>query len=53
MKYIGDDLLFEVLDKEMVNDDMIGSTSIKISSLCANGGIDEWWTIMFKGKSAG
>ena len=53
VKYIGDDLLFEVIDKEMVNDDMIGSASIKISSLCANGGIDEWWTIMFKGKSAG
>ena len=31
----------------------VGSTTIKISSLCTNGGMDDWFPIQYKGKKAG
>jgi len=34
-------------------DDMIGHTKIKVSALCVNGGIDEWFRISFNGREAG
>ena len=41
------------MDENVMNDDVIGEASIKLSSLCVNGGLDDWWTITFKGKKAG
>ena len=42
-----------VLDEDVTASDKVGSTQIKLSSLCVNGGLDEWFTIQHKGKSAG
>lgn len=42
-----------VFDQDVTSDDKVGEVSIKISSLCANGGIDEWFEIQYKGKIAG
>ena len=27
--------------------------TVKISALCANGGMDDWWPIEYKGKQSG
>ena len=53
VKYIGDDLLIDVMDEDVTSSDMIGQASIKLSSLCAGGGMDEWFDIQYKGKKAG
>jgi Ca2+-dependent lipid-binding protein len=42
-----------VFDQDVTSDDKVGEVSIKISSLCTNGGIDEWFEIQYKGKVAG
>jgi Ca2+-dependent lipid-binding protein len=34
-----------VRDDDITSSDLVGSTVIKISSLCANGGIDEWFKL--------
>lgn len=53
VKYIGDDLNIEVLDEDVTTSDLVGSTTIKLSALCMNGGMDEWYDIQYKGKKAG
>jgi len=53
VKYIGDDLHLEVLDEDVAKSDLVGSTTIKLSSFCVNGGIDEWYDIQWKGKKSG
>ena len=53
VKYIGDDMKIWVMDEDVTNDDLIGEASVKLSSLCVNGGLDDWWTITYKGKKAG
>ena len=45
VKYIGDDMSLTVLDEDVTASDKVGSTQIKLSSLCVNGGLDEWFTI--------
>ena len=41
----GDDILFEVKDKDVVGVKMIGSTIIKTSSLCIHGGVRDYFSI--------
>ena len=53
VKYVGDEMSLTVYDKDLTKSDMVGTTSVKLSSLCVNGGLDDWFTIQFKGKSAG
>lgn len=53
VKYVGDDLSIEVLDKDVTSSDLIGSVTMKLSGLCMNGGMDEWYDIQYKGKKAG
>ena len=53
VKYIGDDMTIQVLDKDLTSSDLVGETTIKLSGLCANGGMNEWYDIQFKGKKAG
>ena len=53
VKYIGDDIHIKVLDEDVTDSDTIGFTTLKISALTANGGLDEWFPIEYKGKSAG
>ena len=37
----------------MTDSDLIGETSIKLSTFCVGSGIDEWYDIQYKGKQAG
>ena len=53
VKYIGDDLHLEVFDEDVGADDKIGEASFKLSALCANNGIDEWFSVAYKGRQAG
>lgn len=53
VKYIGDDFTIDVLDEDLTSSDLVGSCSIKISALCVNGGISEWFDLQYKGKKAG
>jgi len=33
--------------------DFVGEASIKWSSLCMNGGMDDWFDLLYRGKKAG
>ena len=43
VKYVGDDLHLAVLDENVTDSDIVGEATIKLSSLCVNNGIDEWF----------
>ena len=54
VKYIGDDITFEVYTANTVSsDELIGQFRLKISALCVNKGVDDWWHINYKDKSCG
>ena len=53
VKYIGDDMSVTVFDEDVTTSDTVGSTSIKISALCTNGGLDDWFPIQYRGKQSG
>ena len=53
VKYIGDDMIVTVYDEDVTSDDLVGKTTIKLSSLCINGGLDDWFPIQFKGRQSG
>ena len=53
VKYIGDDMKVQVFDEDLTASDFIGACDIKLSSLCVNGGLDEWFELKFKGKASG
>ena len=42
-----------VMDEDVGTDDKVGSTVIKLASLCINGGLDEWYQCFHKGKNCG
>lgn len=43
----------KVFDEDITDNDPVGAVQMKASSLCIPGGLDEWFTITYKGKSAG
>jgi Ca2+-dependent lipid-binding protein len=53
VKYVGDDMHVEVRDEDVTASDLIGECTIKLSSLCINGGLDDWFDIQYKGKKSG
>jgi len=53
VKYIGDEIFMQVFDEDLMDSDLVGETTIKISSLCFGTGLDEWFDITYKGKYAG
>ena len=53
VKYIGDDVQLQVYDEDPGSDDQIGVAVIKLSALCANNGIDDWFQIAHRGRGAG
>jgi len=53
VKYIGDDMAITVYDEDVTCSDLVGKSSVKISSLCVNGGMDDWFPIQYKGKQSG
>ena len=53
VKYVGDDLHLAVMDENVSNNDAFGASTIKLSALCENGGVDEWFEIEYKESLAG
>ena len=54
VKYIGDDMELEVKDDNVIlADEVLGVATIKMSSLCIPGGIDDWWEVAVNGKKTG
>ena len=53
VKYVGDDMDITVYDLDVLSSDHVGSVSLKFSTFCAAGGIDDWFTLQYKGKPAG
>ena len=49
----GDDIKLEVKDHDTIGATIIGQATIKASSLCVNGGVRDWFTVDFRGRSAG
>jgi len=47
------DIEFVVLDEDLTTDDFIGSCIVKVRPLVQNNGVREWFTLMYKSKSAG
>jgi len=37
----------------VTDSDKVAAATIKLSSLCVNGGLDEWFAVQHKGKQAG
>ena len=53
VKYIGDDMTVTVFDEDVTTSDLVGKAIVKLSSLCVNNGIDDWFPIQYKGKQSG
>ena len=53
VKYIGDDMNITVYDEDVTTNDLVGKTVIKLSALCVNNGLDDWFPIHYKGKQSG
>ena len=53
MKTWHDDITLTVFDEDVTTSDTVGTATIKASSLCVPGGIDDWFQIQYKGKVAG
>lgn len=43
VKYIGDDMTVTIWDEDVTSSDKVGQAIIKLSALCVNHGIDEWF----------
>ena len=37
----------------MTSDGHIAETKIKVSALCVNGGLEDWWTLCHDGQKVG
>ena len=53
VKSLTDDLTVVVQEADPVNDDEVGQIKIKLTELCADASIDDWFTITYEGESAG
>ena len=53
MKYVGDDMRIALMDENWRTDECIGEAVVKLSAMCCNGGLDEWYVLQHKGKPAG
>lgn len=42
-----------IYDEDTVSNDKVGEVLIKLSALCLEQGLDEWFKIEYKGKAAG
>jgi Ca2+-dependent lipid-binding protein len=54
VKFIGDDIELMFMNKNgMSDDDNIGICKFKMTTLCANKGVDDWWDMRLKGEEVG
>ena len=53
VKYYGDDFTMRIYNKNSImNDDLLGEATIKISGLCIPG-CDDWWKVRLGAKDGG
>ena len=45
IRYVGDDLQLDIMDEDIISNERIGSAIVKVSALCTNGGVDEWFEV--------
>ena len=50
---MNDDIHIKVVDEDVSSDDFIGMTILKVSSLVYNNGVNDWFDVTYKSKSAG
>ncbi len=50
---MGDDILVSCFDEDRLTNDLVGSVTIPMYSLCRAGGIREWFDIFYKKKVSG
>lgn len=61
---MNDDITLRIMDEDVTSDDFVsneysqfiyqvGMAVIKVSALCINGGVRDWFTINYKNKPAG
>ena len=50
---MNDDIKFHVMDEDVTSSDFIGMTVLKVSSLTLNNGVNDWFEVTYKAKSAG
>jgi len=50
---MSDELRFKIMDEDTFSDDTVGYGMVKMSSLCANGGVHDWFSITYDNKIAG
>jgi hypothetical protein len=48
-----EEISFKIMDEDVTSDDMIGVGYVKVSALCLNGGVSDWFSITYKNKLAG
>lgn len=53
VKYLGDDIFFDVRDDDVIGYKEIGSGQCKLSALTFGGGFEEWFEVQHNGKFAG
>ena len=54
VKYVGDDFTMRIMNKNSImNDDLLGEATIKISGLCLPGGMDDWWKVQLGANDGG
>ena len=53
VKYIGDDMTMPIYDEDVTSSDLVGDVTFKISALCIEGGLNDWFNIQYKGKKSG
>ena len=46
-------MVFKVFDEDVTENEAIGAFQTKVSAFARPGGLDEWFTLTFKGKTAG
>lgn len=42
-----EEIKFRIMDEDTVSDDTVGVGIVKISALCINGGVHDWFSIMY------
>ena len=48
-----EEVKFKIMDEDVGSDDTVGYGIIKISALCINHGVNDWFSIMYENKLAG
>ena len=48
-----EEIKFAIMDEDVTSDDTVGYGIVKISALCINHGVKDWFSITFQNKLAG